>query len=102
MKFNFPPSYGLTVSLSYSSDEFYQKSINVFDKLKWKIIIDTPGVLKVQTKFNSSNFGEVFFVNYNDMENVKLKSKSKLLNIFDWGMNKSNVLVFLSYFPSTI
>jgi len=48
------------------------------------------------------NFGEIFSVDYKDMQNIKLKSKSKFLNIIDWGMNKSNIRVFWSYFSKKI
>ena len=102
MKIGFPPSFALIVSSELTKDEFYQKSLIVFDKLKWKLIIETPGILKVNTKSNFSALGESFLVNYKDMKNIKLKSKCRFLNIIDWGMNKSNVRVFWSYFSSSI
>ena len=73
-----------------------------FDKLNWKLVIETPGILKANTKANFNTLGETFIVDYKDFKNIKLKSKSRFLNIIDWGMNKSNVRVFWSYFSSNI
>ena len=102
MSFGFPPSFELIVRSEISEEEFSQKSLMAFDKLKWKLIIGTPGFLKVNTKINFSTSGETFYVNYTDMKNIRLKSKSRFLNIVDWGINKSNVHVFWSYFPNSI
>ena len=102
MAIGFPPSFELIVSSEISKKEFYQKSLIAFDKLKWKLVIETPGFLKVNTKVNFSTSGETFSVNYADMKKIRLKSKSRFLNIVDWGMNKSNVRVFWSYFPGNI
>ena len=102
MRIGFPPKFELIVSSELTKDEFYQKTLIAFDKLNWKLTIETTDVLKANTKFNSTNFGEIFTVNYKDLENIKLKSKSRYLNIIDWGMNKSNVRVFWSYFSKSI
>ncbi len=102
MAIGFPPGYELIVSSEISKEEFSQKSLKAFEKLKWKLVIGTPGFLKVNTKINFSTSGETFSVNYKDMENIRLKSKSRFLNIVDWGMNKSNVRVFWSYFSRNI
>ncbi len=102
MAIGFPPTYELIVSSEISKEEFSQKSLMAFEKLKWKLVIGTPGFLKVNTKINFSTSGETFSVNYEDMKNIRLKSKSRFLNIVDWGMNKSNVRVFWSYFSRNI
>jgi len=98
MRVGFPPKFELIVSSELTNDEFYQKTLIAFDKLNWKLVIETSGVLKASTKFNFMNLGENFSVDYKDMKNIKLKSKSRFLNIVDWGMNKSNVRAFWSYF----
>ncbi len=102
MAIGFPPRFELIVSSEINKEEFYQKSIIAFDKLKWKLVIETPGFLKVKTKVNFSTSGETFSVNYSDMKNIRLLSKGRFLNVVDWGMNKSNVRVFWSYFSSQI
>ncbi|RLD61227.1 MAG: hypothetical protein DRI95_14485 [Bacteroidetes bacterium] len=102
MAIGFPPTYELIVSSEISKEEFSQKSLMAFEKLKWKLVIGTPGFLKVNTKINFSTSGETFSVNYEDMKNIRLKSKSRFLNIVDWGMNRSNVRVFWSYFSRNI
>ena len=98
MRVGYPPKYEIIVSSELTKDEFYKQSLIAFDKLKWQLTIKSPGTLKVSTKLNPMNFGEIFSVDYKDMKNIKLKSKSKFINIIDWGMNKSNVRVFWSYF----
>jgi len=102
MAISFPPHFKLIVSSEISKEEFYQKSLIAFDKLKWKLVIETPGFLEVNTKVNFSTSGETFSVNYADMRNIRLKSKGRFLNIIDWGRNKSNVRVFWSYFPISV
>ncbi len=102
MAIGFPPTYELIVSSEISKEEFSQKSLMAFEKLKWKLVIGTPGFLKVNTKINFSTSCETFSVNYEDMKNIRLKSKSRFLNIVDWGMNRSNVRVFWSYFSRNI
>ena len=102
MRIGFPPKFELIVSSELTDDEFYQKALIAFDKLNWKLVVETSGVLKASTQFNPMNFGETFSVDYKDFKNIKLKSKSKFLNIIDWGMNKSNVRVFWSYFSGTM
>ncbi|MBN1252762.1 MAG: hypothetical protein JXR51_05895 [Bacteroidales bacterium] len=98
MKIGFPPSFELIVSSDIIKEEFYQKSLIAFDKLKWKLVLETPGILKANTRANFNTLGETFTVNFKDMKNIKLKSKCKFLNIIDWGMNRSSVRVFWSYF----
>ena len=102
MAIGFPPSYELIVRSEISKEEFSQKSLMAFEKLKWKLVIGTPGFLKVNTKNVFSTSGETFSVNYKNMKCIKMKSKSRFLNIVDWGMNKSNVCVFWSYFSSNV
>ena len=81
-----------------SIDECAQRTRNAIYQLRWGRPFEGPGRITASVPVNFFSWGETFTVTfYQDYFCVESKC-AFVLQIFDWGKNKSNVQKFMNCF----
>ena len=103
MAFGFPASYETEIEATGARQVIRDAVSRTFNLLSWKYAADeTANLFVARVPFSFSGYGEEFAVSFADETTIRIRSRCKPMQLFDWGKNKANIDQFLTVFWPTL
>lgn len=96
--FGFPAQYSEQVDLNVPRLTAREAIEYTLDRLGWSYFRSDTDTFVVTIGFNPSSWGEKMTISLANPGKLKILSKSRVFQFFDWGKNRKNVTDFLRLF----